>query len=183
MSYTVINGCEVDNTLQKDITAKIKAFILKEKKQKNVNWIELSDYNLKDCVACDYCQATNPGLCTINDGQNDILRQYMASDTVVIITPIKFGCCNSLTKDFIDRTQSLALPYQVTKNGNTMMAARYKKYPSLFFIGINETSKEEYIESFKTFISGCNFAQLSQRCIVTTIDTHTDIDFLNHILF
>lgn len=162
MKLTIMNGCCIDNMLQHELRE-----FYKEKRTDSVDWINLD--NIKYCRGCDYCQTINPGLCAIQDGQNEVLQRYMNSDKVIIITPVIFGCCNSRVKNFIDRTEPLFLPFQVLKDGESIMKGRYEKYPELTFIAVCEDKNIDAAENFKKFIYSCNLSLVSHRVIVKII--------------
>ena len=179
MKYTVINGCDYSTSMQIKAVEKIKEIIGIHTTKINSQWIELSEYKLNYCMGCDYCQNVNPGLCAIDDGQNEILRKYINSDSVLIVTPIHFGCCNSITKNFIDRTEPFFLPYQVLKKGKSIMKERYDKYPELVFIGVIDSEKNDYANKFSEFVKECNLAAASPKVRIKTITNKTDIDCLS----
>ena len=178
MKYTFINGCNDDNTFQ---------FNVVEKVNENVNnrpgtTVKRIDFKkLRNCVGCDSCQNVKPGTCAINDGLNESLAEYLSSDTAIIITPIQFGCCNSVIKNFFDRTQPLFLPFQVLKDGKTVMKKRYDRYPDLLFIGIMENETIESVETFKSFVTLCNLSTASKKVSIKIINENTDLDNLNII--
>lgn len=108
MNITLINGYDANNTFYCEITENICEYLNKKKVTYQIN--DLNKLNFKSCTGCDFCQRIKPGICAINDGINEILKEYLSSDIAIIITPIQFGTCNSTTKKFIDRTEPLFLP-------------------------------------------------------------------------
>ncbi len=179
MKWTVINGCEENNQLHKQVIQKMGEKLTADKAE--TDWIQLRDYPLQYCRGCDYCQTVNPGFCSINDDQNDILKKYINSDAVIILTPVQFGCCHSTVKNFIDRTQPLFLPCQVLKNGRTMMKGRYAKNPELVFVGVKENGSNDCMESFSEFAMESNLARASNRARVVVITKEADIVALVNI--
>ena len=125
----------------------------------NAEWIDLQ--GIGHCKGCDCCHKVNPGVCAVNDGLNEILRKYMNSEQVVIVSPVIFGCLNSSVKNFIDRTQPLFLPLQASKGGKTIMKGRYEKYPELVFIGVCDNQDSTMIETFRNYIKTSNIASVS----------------------
>jgi multimeric flavodoxin WrbA len=178
VKITVINGCNDDNLLQAEVVKKISEYIDKSETGTTINWIDLSKNKLKYCLGCDSCQTINPGVCAINDGLNEILVKYLYSDTVIIVTPIQFGCCNSVIKNFIDRTEPLFLPYQVLKDGKSIMKGRYDRYPELLFIGVTSNGNLDSIETFKNFVQKCNLSAASKKVSVKIITEKADLDSL-----
>lgn len=133
----------------------------------NAEWIDLQGIGY--CKGCDCCHKVNPGVCAVNDGLNEILRKYMNSEQVVIVSPVIFGCLNSSVKNFIDRTQPLFLPLQASKGGKTIMKGRYEKYPELVFIGVCDNQDSTMIETFRNYIKTSNIASVSNMVHVHII--------------
>ena len=133
----------------------------------NAEWIDLQGIGY--CKGCDCCHKVNPGVCAVNDGLNELLRKYMNSEQVVIVSPVIFGCLNSSVKNFIDRTQPLFLPLQASKGGKTIMKGRYEKYPELVFIGVCDNQDSTMIETFRNYIKTSNIASVSNMVHVHII--------------
>ncbi len=173
---TVINGCEKFNSIEKTVM---------EALQSNLNlvnaaydWNDLKDKELRICRACDVCQTKTPGLCAIQDGVNEVLRQYINSDVAIIIAPIAFGCGNSLIKNFLDRTEPLFLPYQILHKHQTVMKKRYKQYPHLIFIGIADNSSEACRNEFTKFIENSNLFRISDKAQVHIFNKDDNVNEL-----
>lgn len=177
MKITLINGYDINNTFYKDIIENIYECLNEKEVTYNVN--DLTKLNLKECTGCDSCQSIKPGLCAINDGINEILKEYLNSDIAIIITPIQFGTCNSITKKFIDRTEPLFLPYQVSKKGKTIMKNRYDKYPDIIFIGIADNIDNNSSEAFKDTFINCNLSSASNKISVQAIKNKLDLEKIN----
>lgn len=133
----------------------------------NAEWIDLQGIGY--CKGCDCCHKVNPGVCAVNDGLNELLRKYMNSEQVVIVSPVIFGCLNSSVKNFIDRTQPLFMPLQASKSGKTIMKGRYEKYPDLVFIGVCDNQDSTMIETFRNYIKTSNIASVSNMVHVKII--------------
>ncbi len=177
---TVINGCEKYNTIE---TTAIEALQLNLKLANSTyDWNDLKDKKLHMCRACDVCLTVKPGLCVIQDGVNEILKQYINSDIAIIIAPIAFGCGNSLIKNFLDRTEPLFLPYQIIQNHHSVMKKRYKQYPRLIFIGIAENSSVFCINEFTKFIENSNLFRISDKARVHIINNDENVNDLGEWL-
>ncbi len=179
MKITLINGCDINNTFYNQIIENICEYLNKKEVTYHIN--DLNKLNLKSCTGCDSCQSLKPGICAINDGINDILKEYLNSDIAIIITPIQFGACNSTTKKFIDRTEPLFLPYQISKKGKTIMKNRYDKYPDIFFIGIADSIDTNSTEAFKDTFINCNLSSASNKISVQIIKNKSDLEEINFL--
>lgn len=164
MKILLINGCE--NHLNQDLENQVVEKLIHDitSKGNTYEMCKLASLSLKPCMACDACQIKTPGLCVIKDGLNELLKKYLASDLVIILTPIIFGTCNTLTKTFLDRTQPLYMPYQ--KMASNIMAPRYTKYPVLKFIGLNPNSQTEENAFKETFLNATLTAQNKKSDVI-----------------
>lgn len=163
MTYTVINGLE-DNAEYAGISDKIRTILNKTGifEPKSTNWFDLQKYNIKYCMGCDYCEEINPGVCAIKDDEREILKSFITSETVLMITSIHFGCCNAVTKNFMDRSEPFYLPYQIANGELSMMKARYEKYPNLVVLGINDSGADNE-KCFVDFIHNSNLYQVCSK--------------------
>lgn len=67
--------------------------------------IYLREKSIGSCRACDSCKK-NGGQCIRKDDMEDILKKMLASDVIVMATPVYFYNMNAIMKNFIDRTYS-----------------------------------------------------------------------------
>ncbi len=107
----------------------------------HVEKIFLRDKKINFCVACDACKK-NGGTCSQKDDMAGILEKMIASDVIVMATPVYFYTMDGQMKTLIDRT--------------------YARYPdirnkSMYFIVTaadnNKHSLERTIEGFRGFTS------------------------------
>jgi multimeric flavodoxin WrbA len=79
-------------------------FILGVKESGNqVEKIFLRDKEINYCMACDACQG-NGGNCVQKDDMAEILDKIIASDVIVMATPVYFYTMDGQMKTLIDRT-------------------------------------------------------------------------------
>lgn len=179
MKITIINGYDTNNSIYDGCIKKICRYMDNKKVDYHIN--DLNEMSFKGCNGCDSCQSVKPGLCAINDGINDILKEYLNSDIAIIITQIHFGICNSTTKRFIDRTEPLFLPYQTLKNGKTIMKNRYDKYPDIIIIGIADDNDNDSIEAFRNTFMNCNLFAESNKISIQIIKNKFDLEKINYL--
>ncbi|MFA5629508.1 MAG: flavodoxin family protein [Dehalococcoidales bacterium] len=67
--------------------------------------VVLSELNIAPCESCDFCFAA--GVCKINDDMQDIYKELMLADRIVLASPLHFMGLTSQTKVMVDRCQSL----------------------------------------------------------------------------
>lgn len=184
MNYTVINGLETDDIRYAELSKSIKSLFDGPERATNqiTEWIDLGNESIKYCTGCDHCQTVNPGLCALNDSQNARLKSFISGDAVLMITPVRFGCCSSLLKNFIDRTEPLFMPLQIAKGKRSIMKGRYEKYPNLIVLGINDSGKD-HEECFSKFIRHSNLAQVCPNTEVKVFSEEQQIEELRDFVF
>ncbi len=171
MKATIINGCEESSQLLESVLNTCLKGL--ECKHIESSLFHLREIQPKPCTGCDYCQTKNPGICAITDGVGEIWRQYLNNEIAILISPILFGCFNSLTKNFVDRAEPLCIPYQVIHNGNTVMRPRYDRYPNLLIIGLAQ-DENSCPDIFRQAALNSIFAHFSEHSVVEIIEAEKD---------
>ena len=69
------------------------------------------------CTGCASCGLRTPGACAVKDDMQDIFRQMVASDVLVLATPVRFGSYCAELKKVVDRFQPLMVPIYVVRDG------------------------------------------------------------------
>ncbi|MGL6298782.1 MAG: NAD(P)H-dependent oxidoreductase [Methanobacteriaceae archaeon] len=85
------------------------------------NGAEIAKYNIHNekispCQGCLYCTKHNK--CTINDGMQDLYKELLSADAIVIGTPIYFGQATGQTRAFTDRF------YAIHQNPDKLFAGK-----------------------------------------------------------
>ena len=88
-----------------------------------------------------------PGNCVINDEGRETTRKAIQSDLMVWLTPVTFGGYSSELKKALDRIIPVLMPYFQTYQGQIHHTMRYKKYPKLLVIGVQDAGMD-YEEIF-----------------------------------
>ena len=65
--------------------------------------IRLAEKKIKDCIGCMSCKR-NEAKCVLDDDMPLIAEKILASDVLVIASPVYYYAVNGLVKIFIDRT-------------------------------------------------------------------------------
>ena len=77
--------------------------------------VELVDYDIKYCSACNKCLKVSK--CSIEDDDfNNISEDMLLADCIIFSTPVYFSNVTSLLKVFIDRTRSLHMKKDLLKD-------------------------------------------------------------------
>src|SRR5512145_1594239 len=105
--------------------------------------ITLRDKKIGYCVGCFNCWLKTPGICSIQDDAIDITRQYIASDHVILASPLIAGFMSSLLKSAMDRNICLVHPHLEEVDGEVHHKKRYDKYTLLSFLLEKEATTDE----------------------------------------
>lgn len=114
MKILVLNGSpRMDNSSTIQVT---KAFVegIKEENDCDVEYINISNLNIKPCLGCLSCWGKTEGECVIKDDDALIMKNKIdAADIVISSYPLYFFSMPGVMKQFTDRM----LPMMVTYRG------------------------------------------------------------------
>lgn len=150
MKTLILNG----ESLNGNSLEKLSSY-LKQDLQKNnfeVEEILLKDKIIADCQGCFNCWIKTPGICIIDDYGREAAAKVINSDIIVFLTPIVFGSYSYQLKKALDRLIPLISPYFTETKGETHHKKRYKSYPSILAIAINEAKNEIQNKIFKELV-------------------------------
>lgn len=115
-----------------------------QNKQHTVGLIMLRDFELHDCIGCYTCWLKTPGICCFKDGMEDILKEYLAADVVILASPIIMYYISALLKRVNDRLLPFGHPFLVLKENRMSHVPRYSHYPkTTLLLGNNEKLDSE----------------------------------------
>lgn len=109
--------------------------------------IMLRNLQLHDCIGCYTCWLKTPGVCCFNDGIEDILKEYLAADVVILASPIIMYYVSALLKRVNDRLLPFGHPFLVLRDNRMAHVPRYSHYPKTTLLLDNqEESNRESLE-------------------------------------
>jgi hypothetical protein len=100
-----------------------------------VETVDCRSVNVIPCTGCGSCGMRTPGACSIKDDMQDIYRKIVASDVLVLATPVRFGSYCAELKKVVDRFQPLMVPIYVVRGGEMHFRGRYD-LPPLVGLGL-----------------------------------------------
>ncbi|MFH1729329.1 MAG: flavodoxin family protein [Pseudomonadota bacterium] len=114
----------------------VEAFIKGIKKANaQFEYIVLNELKIESCKACFYCWRKTKGLCCINDDMKTLIEKFIASDFVVLASPLYIDNVSALMKNFMDRLVPILDPrFELDENNESLHKKRYSKYPDLIAI-------------------------------------------------
>ncbi len=101
----------------------------------DVDTVDVAAARVAPCTGCGSCGLKTPGRCVVKDDMQDMFRQIVASDVLVLATPVRFGSYCAELKKVVDRFQPLMVPLYVVRNGEMHFQGRYD-LPVLMGVGL-----------------------------------------------
>jgi multimeric flavodoxin WrbA len=127
MSVLLLNGALGPDPLLDDLAARLRHDF--EVRGATVETVLLRIESMAWCQGCLSCWTHTPGVCTVNDAGRELAREFALADTVVLLTPSRFGGYSSESKKLLDRLLGLLLPFFRRLDGETQQAPRYAAHP------------------------------------------------------
>lgn len=115
------------NTLPEDDPAVIPALKALGGGAEEVRVIHTYEKNLRPCVGCNVCWLVTPGVCSIRDGYEELLKAYLACDAAVFLSGTALNFVDYRMKNVIDRILPLATMYIHIVNGQCRHVPRYDR--------------------------------------------------------
>jgi len=123
----------------------------------------LSDYPCRrwcfPCTGCFRCWINKPGECVLGGPSVDMARMAVASDLLVVTTPVIFRGYSYEIKKVLDRIVcSLLLPFLTRVDREFHHPARYPRLPEFVVVGTLRAPDAEAMSVYETLVGGnaCN---------------------------
>lgn len=133
--------------------------------------INLYDYNIKYCNGCMLCRSK--GHCVIDDDLNDIARQIVSSDVIILGAPTYWANVPAIVKNLFDRMVSYTMedvkgrfpkPLCSKNQGYVLITACNTPFPFSFLCKQSQGAIGAMNEFFKT-------AGMKKKGIITITNT------------
>jgi multimeric flavodoxin WrbA len=102
-----------------------------QKLDHEVRLLNLRDLNIRYCTGCFGCWVQTPGKCVFPDDSEDVCREYINSDFVLMASTVKMGFTTALLKKTQDRLIGLLHPDFDFVENETHHRRRYNEYPKI----------------------------------------------------
>lgn len=136
MSVLVVNTLLEDSDdvlqLQKEICAQCK----------DSEVVYTRDMKISHCIGCNHCWLKTPGICTIKDDYEIILKKIMKYEKIIFITDTKFGFVSYRTKMLFDRILPIATMYLQFVDGQMRHVPRYDIRPQMGIVYRGDGDRE-----------------------------------------
>jgi len=142
MKITILNGNpDIENRAFNDYLSGTKDTL--SMMGHDIEQINLSEQNIKQCIGCWGCWVKTPGDCTIKDDMQQNYPKIISSDLLILASPMKMGFVSALLKKSVERLIPLLMPYMDIVVCEFHHLKRYEKYPLLGLIIEKEQSTDE----------------------------------------
>ncbi|MGN0637029.1 MAG: hypothetical protein ACI4J0_01550 [Huintestinicola sp.] len=89
--------------------------------------INAYEMNIKPCIGCNNCWLKTPGICSLKDGYEELLKGYLKYDETVFISGTALDFADHRLKNVIDRILPAATMYTCVVDGQFRHVPRYNK--------------------------------------------------------
>ncbi len=113
------------DTTEHQIGKEVAAELDKDSK-KDYKLIDTTDMQISHCIGCNYCWLKTPGICTIKDDYEQILKKMIDAKKIWLLADTKFGFVSYKAKNIIDRVMPLLTMYLKFKDGQMRHVMRYQ---------------------------------------------------------
>ena len=110
--------------------------------QDSFEWIDTTGLRISHCIGCNYCWLKTPGVCTIKDDYEPILKKISKADQIWLITDTRFGFVSHQTKNIVDRVMPIVTMYLKIQGGQMRHVMRYDHQPDIGIIYTGEGDQD-----------------------------------------
>lgn len=100
------------------------------------------------CTGCFSCWVKTPGRCCLKDLTSELNFRLVHDDTVVLVTPIYYGCYSPSFKKLLDRSIPNILPFFKKVKGEIHHKQRYTHKAKQIILAYNSTITAEEQTTF-----------------------------------
>ena len=93
----------------------------------NIQIIHAYEQSFRPCVGCNACWLVTPGVCTVKDGYEELLKAYLHYDAVLFLSGTALNFVDHRMKNLIDRLLPLVTMYIHIANRQCRHVPRYNK--------------------------------------------------------
>ncbi len=126
----------VNTTSDLSVTDKLRN--LTDSKGIDAQFIECKELKINPCIGCNHCWLKTPGICSIKDDYEKILKAFLKADQMWVISDTALGGVDHKGKNVIDRIIPAATMY-LKFEGDQMR--HYRRYDSVTDFGLIVTGE------------------------------------------
>ena len=130
----------VNTTKDTSITNELQA--LTRNKGIETDIVEAGYMKISHCIGCNYCWLKTPGVCSIKDDYEEILKKIIKADDLWVISDTALGFIDHKGKNIFDRILPIATMYLKFKGDQMRHVARYDNSPDIGLIVTGEADMD-----------------------------------------
>lgn len=104
--------------------------------------LEASTMKINPCIGCNYCWLKTPGVCSIKDDYEQILKEIIKADQLWVISDTALGFIDHKGKNIFDRILPIATMYLKFKGDQMRHVSRYRKCTDVGLIVTGEADMD-----------------------------------------
>lgn len=141
------------------------------------HYYKINDFDILPCSSCGSCNEVTPGKCLLKDDHEIIIEKIALCDSLVFLTPIKYGGYSSSLKKILDRLMTIGTPFYCVKNGVLLHKMRYE-IKNLLTIGEIDKSLYYANQSINSFnlLSSRNALNMNLEVDTFIYDTNDKVE-------
>ncbi|MCR4587663.1 MAG: flavodoxin family protein [Lachnospiraceae bacterium] len=133
----------INTTTDQEISRQVRAFIQDTGKEAEI--IEAGKMNIHPCAGCNHCWLKTPGVCSIKDDYEFILKKIIHADQLWVISDTAWGFLDHKGKNIYDRILPVATMYLKFSGKQMRHIMRYKQKTDIGIIYTGDGDRE-YLE-------------------------------------
>ncbi len=130
----------VNTTSDTAITEELKRSL--EEKNKEAEIVEAGGLKISHCIGCNFCWLKTPGVCSIKDDYELILKKIIHADQLWVISDTALGFLDHKGKNIYDRILPMATMNLHFAQGQMRHVPRYDKPADIGIIYSGEAEKD-----------------------------------------
>jgi multimeric flavodoxin WrbA len=126
MRIAIFDGAEAPGPMDAWVAAVAQGLVARGHA---VQHVRLRERGVRQCKGCFDCWVKTPGRCGIRDGTDDLVRELLASELLVVASPTSMGMTTALSRRVSERMIPILHPYFELVGGEIHHRARYEHRP------------------------------------------------------
>ena len=103
--------------------------------------VEAADMKISHCIGCNFCWLKTPGICSIKDDYEEILKKMIHADQIWVISGTALGFLDHKGKNIFDRIMPLVTMYLKFKGDQMRHVMRYRRNADIGLIYAGEADR------------------------------------------
>ena len=129
----------VNTTSNKTVTEQLRQLVNGDAE---IDVVEASELKISNCVGCNYCWLKTPGICSIHDDYEIILKKLLKADQMWVISDTALGFLDHKGKNIFDRILPIVTMYLKFKDKEMRHVLRYDRKTDIGIIYNGDLDRE-----------------------------------------